>query len=146
MTQPDVWLINRKEDKYMKTLINLTIILLLIANTTIAQAVNYPTYNSTTRKVFYEPESMTRVYQEGSGVLQTNDFTPLVDEDGYAVEPYSTPAAGGPRHAKGDHGGTPGANVDKGQLGTPIGSIMILLLFALMHVAFIAYSTRKNKA
>lgn len=121
-------------------------LLLLMANTTIAQAINYPTYNSSTQVVYVTPSSLTPGYKAGDEVFQTSNLTPMVDEDGYAVEPYSESAASGPRRAKGDHIGTGGVEIDPNKpIGVPIGSILVLLLFALMHVAFIAYTTSARR-
>ena len=132
----------------MKTLKTMMIVLLLLmANVTIAQAINYPTYSNTVHVVYYGHDALAPGYQAGDEVFQTSNLTPLVDEDGYAVEPYSESVASGPRRERtGGNAGTPGDHAN-GQLGTPIGTVLILLLFALMHVAFIAYanSARKQK-
>lgn len=133
----------------MKTLMNMMIALLLLtANATIAQAINYPTYNNSTQAVYVTPSSLTPGYKAGDEVFQTSNLTPMVDEDGYAVEPYSESAASGPRRAGdtrpggSDQGGTGGHSGDN---MIPIGSILVLMLFALMHVAYIAYSTSARK-
>lgn len=137
----------------MKTLKTMMIVLLLLmANVTIAQAINYPTYSNTVHVVYYGHDALAPGYQAGDEVFQTSNLTPLVDEDGYAVEPYSednTSTANGPRRSRGDggsgNGGTPGSEVEDGRL--PIGSVLVLLLLALCHVAYIAYanSARKQK-
>lgn len=127
----------------MKTQMNMMIaLLLLMANTTIAQAINYPTYENTVRVVHYDANSLTPVYQAGDEVFQTSNLTPLVDEDGYAVEPYGESlAGGGPRRVIHN----PDWDEDESEPANPIGSILILLLFALMHVAYIAYTTSVRK-
>lgn len=131
----------------MKTQMNCMIALLLfMANATIAQAINYPTYNNTVHVVNYDANSLTPAYQAGDEVFQTRNLTPMVDGDGYAVEPYSTPAASGPSRARGDGGsGNVGSPDNPEGKPLPIGSILILLLFALMHVGYIAYSTSVRK-
>lgn len=151
----------------MKTLMNMMIaLLLLIANITIAQAINYPTYNNSTQVVYVTPNTLTPGYKAGDEVFQTCDLTPLVKDNGMAVEPYSA-APGRPRRALGDrncatqghydgdydgvcdeceervHIGTGAVTIDPTKpIGVPIGSILVLLLFALMHVAFIAYTKK----
>lgn len=133
----------------MKTLMHMMIALLLLtANVTIAQAINYPTYENTIHVVHYDHEDLAPGYKAGDEVFQTSNLTPLVDEDGYAVEPYAA-APGRPRRAGNDDDDdkeipTPGSTVPP---PLPIGSILVLLLLALCHVAYIAYanSARKQK-
>lgn len=147
-------------------------LLLLMANVTIAQAINYPTYNNSTQAVYVTPSSLTPGYKAGDEVSQINRRTPMVDNNGIAVEPYSA-APGRPRRTapvgwdcdvnghydedgdsscdycggrcergEGTHAGTGGVTIDPNKpIGVPIGSILVLMLFALMHVAYIAYST-----
>lgn len=132
----------------MKTLMNMMLaMLLLTANVTIAQAINYPTYNNTVHVIEYDPNALAPGYQAGDEVFQTSNLTPLVDEEGMAVEPYSAPS-NGPRRA-GDTrpggGQQAGTGNGSGDNMIPIGSVLILLLLALMHVAYIAYSTSARK-
>lgn len=159
----------------MKTLMNMMLALLLLtANVTIAQAINYPTYNNTTQVVYVTPHTLAPGYQAGDEVFQTSNLTPLVNSNGMAVEPYSA-APGRPRRAgyvgSGCRANGGGAHYDEDGNGIcdncedpiderehvgspddpdkdkriPIGTVLILLLFALMHVAFIAYTTSARK-
>lgn len=65
------------------------------------------------------------------------------DDNGDGINDITKQPIGSTEGTAGDHSGTPSDTVDDGRL--PIGSIMILLIFALMHVAFIAYTTSARR-
>lgn len=140
-------------------------------------SIHYPTYTPSVRGDVLPPVHATRLYRADdihpdvpevtySG-LPRRRFTPAGwvdgDDDGYddntGLDEDGTPKddngdginditkqpivpTGG---TDGEHTGTPSDRVDDGQL--PIGSVLVLLLLALCHVAYIAYanSARKQK-
>lgn len=149
----------------MKTQLMKTISVIAILLTTYTvNAISYPTYQPTQQVGSYRSYStpvrttnsgMVTSYRSTSAMnidtlsLSGRSNSPMLNENGIAIEPYAS--VNGPRRAAmdDDDNDDDDSNIPTGS-GTvppplPIGSILVLLLFALMHVGYIAYTTSVRK-
>lgn len=124
-----------KQVTNMKNIQVLVIMVGLLLTASAVGAVNYPTYKPTYTSV------ATAAPQEQTTSTSPSDLTPMLNEDGTAVNPYAeapAQAAAGPRR------NTSNPIVDDDDDGnTPIGSVWVLLLFAMGYAATTAYRRRR---
>lgn len=125
-----------KQVTNMKNIQVLVIMVGLLLTASAVGAVNYPTYKPTYTSV------ATAAPQEQTTSTSPSDLTPMLNEDGSAVNPYAG-VSSRPRRDREDEGqaGTAG---DPTTPPNPIGSVWVLLIFAIGYAGVVAMRKRRS--
>lgn len=111
-------------------------------------AINYPTYKPSKmdRQAAYHQQQMCQAAAMQHTTAQEESLTPMLNEDGSAVQPYTeAPAQAGARRAGFGNIGNPDSEDEDSEFNEPLGAVpfAMMLLLAGGYAGIVALRRRK---